>query len=285
MLILRRKIPESPRWLLNHGQTDKAEQLTAEIEAQVYRGGEIPFQSAEAIPISGAAGNALKGILSLFQQPYRSRAFLCLGLMMAQSFFYNSVFFSITLILLKFYGVSAERVGYIFLPIAFANFLGPAIFGDLFDAVGRKTMGSAMFLCAGVALFGSSWLMYSDRLNVAGQVACWSVSFLFAAAAAGSAYLQVGEVFPQELRATSIAFFYAFGTLIGGVAGPGVFGYLIGSGSRGGLFLGYSAAAAGMVLAGLAQGRWGVSAERKSLESLRLSAPLPVDRGAAASSA
>jgi hypothetical protein len=43
----------------------------------------------------------------------------------------------------------------------------------------------------------------------------WSVIFFFASAGASSAYLTVSEVFPLELRAMAIAFFYAIGTLAG----------------------------------------------------------------------
>ena len=58
------------------------------------------------------------------------------------------------------------------------------------------------------------------------------VIFFFASAAASSAYLTVSETFPLEIRALAIAFFYAVGTGIGGVAGPWLFGALIDTGSR-----------------------------------------------------
>ncbi len=56
--------------------------------------------------------------------------------------------------------------------------------------------------------------------------------FFVASAAASSAYLTVGESFPLEVRAIAIALFYAFGTGVGGVAGPALFGALIDTGSR-----------------------------------------------------
>jgi hypothetical protein len=60
------------------------------------------------------------------------------------------------------------------------------------------------------------------------------VIFFFASAAASSAYLTVSETFPLEMRALAIAFFYAVGTGVGGIAGPWLFGILIDTGSRGG---------------------------------------------------
>jgi MFS family permease len=46
------------------------------------------------------------------------------------------------------------------------------------------------------------------------------VTFFFASAAASAAYLTAGEIFPLEIRALAIAFFFAIGTGIGGVVGP-----------------------------------------------------------------
>jgi MFS family permease len=94
------------------------------------------------------------------------------------------------------------------------------------------------------------------------------VIFFFASAAASSAYLTVSETFPLEIRALAIAFFYAVGTGIGGVAGPWLFGALIDTGSRWSLFGGYLFGAVLMLAAAVIAGRFGVAAERKPLESV-----------------
>ncbi len=94
------------------------------------------------------------------------------------------------------------------------------------------------------------------------------VIFFFASAAASSAYLTVSETFPLEIRALAIAFFYAVGTGIGGVAGPWLFGLLIDTGSRWSVFGGYLLGAVLMLAAAVIAARWGVAAERKPLESV-----------------
>ncbi len=268
VLAMRRHLPESPRWLLSHNREPEAEAILTAIESEVRnQTGQLPEACAPVtIPIN--TGASFGTVLRLFTGPYRARAWLCMGIMVAQSFFYNSVFFSITLILLRFYGVTATRVGYLFLPIAFTNFLGPALMGHLFDSIGRRTMMAFTFSLAGVTLFVASLLFLHGGLTMVAQVALWSLCFFFAAAAAGSAYLTTSELFPQSIRATAIAFFYGFGTLFGGVAGPFVFGYLLNRGQRGPLFWGFTAAALGMVIAGAAQAVWGVAAERQPLEAL-----------------
>ena len=89
-----------------------------------------------------------------------------------------------------------------------------------------------------------------------------------ASAAASSSYLTVSETFPLEVRALAIAFFYAVGTGIGGVAGPWLFGALIDTGSRWSLFVGYLVGSLLMLAAALIAARFAVAAERKSLESI-----------------
>ena len=94
------------------------------------------------------------------------------------------------------------------------------------------------------------------------------VIFFFASAAASSAYLTVSETFPLEVRALAIAFFYAIGTGIGGIAGPWLFGLLIDTGSRWSVFGGYLFGAVLMIVAAVVAARYGVAAERKPLEAV-----------------
>jgi hypothetical protein len=53
------------------------------------------------------------------------------------------------------------------------------------------------------------------------------------------ARLTVSEIFPLEVRAFTIAIFYAVGTLAGGVGAPFPFGWIIGTGSKAALPAGY----------------------------------------------
>lgn len=272
VLIMRRFIPESPRWLILHGDYSEAQSIVNEIEITVKG------QFGKLAPVSDSPRLRVKNepvwrmVGSIFRGSYRRRSLLCFVLMAAQAFFYNSVFFSLALVLLRYYGVPGTQVGYFFIPIAIANFVGPAILGRMFDTVGRRQMIGATYCLSGMLLFAASWLFYQNELSLRWQITWWSAIFFFASTAASSAYLTVSEVYPQEIRASSIAFFYAFGTLSGGVFGPLVFGHLSQIGSRRPLFLGYVLGAAVMITAGLGQAIWGVAAERKSLEAIAVEA-------------
>jgi MFS family permease len=158
---------------------------------------------------------------------YRMRTFVGLTLMAAQAFFYNAIFFTYALVLTKFYAVSADRVGWYILPFAAGNFLGPVVLGRLFDTVGRRRMISFTYALSGLLLVGCGILFESNALSAMTQTLGWMIVFFVASPAASAAYLTVSETFPIEIRALTIALFYAIGTGVGGVAAPTIFGALM----------------------------------------------------------
>jgi MFS family permease len=270
VLFLRRWIPESPRWLMTHGDPEDASKVVSEIEARVEHetGRPLPPVPGERLRLrrhhGGWFGPALRALFHL----YRRRTILGVALMAAQAFCYNAIFFTYALVLTRFYGVSSGQVGWFLLPFAAGNFLGPLLLGRLFDTLGRKQMITATYALAGLLMAGVGWLFAHGTLSAVEQTAAWSVIFFFASAAASSAYLTVGEAFPLEVRAVAISAFYAFGTLLGGVAGPALFGALIESGSRTEIMWGYLLGGGLMVGAAVVEMVLGVEAARRSLEDV-----------------
>ena len=268
VIYVRRFLPESPRWLMTHGRPGEASRVVAGIEAMVAREkGPLPPPSA-AIALVPRVRTGFAETASALLRIYPGRSLLCMILMATQAFCYNAIFFTYGLILTRFYGVSAAAVGWFLLPFALGNFLGPLLLGHLFDLWGRKLMIGSTYAIAGVLLAFTGWLFQQGVLDATSQTALWTVIFFFASAAASAAYLTIGESFPLETRAMSIALFYAIGTGIGGVAAPAVFGALIGSGSRVEILWGYLFGGALMLLAALAEAVLGVKAERRPLEEV-----------------
>jgi MFS family permease len=269
IFFMRLWIPESPRWLMTHGRAEEAAAIVARIEAGFQnRGHSLPTDALPKVRLRMRRYTPLAEVARVLFSVHRRRTFVGLALMGAQAFFYNAIFFTYALVLTDFYGIRAERVGWYLLPFAAGNFLGPLLLGRLFDTVGRKPMIAFTYLMSGVLLAGSGYLFMLGVLSAEAQTAAWMVIFFFASAAASSAYLTVSEMFPLEIRALAIAFFYAIGTGVGGIIGPVLFGILIDTGSRASLFGGYLLGAMLMVAAAAVAWRFGVAAERKPLESV-----------------
>ena len=271
VLLMRRYVPESPRWLLVHGHKKEAEQVVGEIERQAAARQDLPRPQG-TIRLHVQDHTPWLEIWKAMTQRYRRRSLLGFSLMVSQAFFYNAIMFTYGLVLLRYYRVPADSVGYWLIPLSIGNFLGPVIIGRWFDTLGRRIMIAATYSASGVLLAIASWLFLRGWLTLYLQAICWSIIFFIASSAASSAYLTVSEVFPLEIRALAIAVFYACGTLIGGVGAPVLFGALTQTGSRFILFWGYVAGAALMVGAAFIEWTHGVDAERQPLESV--SAPL-----------
>jgi MFS family permease len=269
ILFMRMWIPESPRWLVTHGHREQAEAVVAGIEERVRGHGHTlgPVEGGSSRLRARASTPIIEVVTALFRT-YGRRTLVGLCLMSAQAFFYNAIFFTYALILTNFYGIPADRVGWYILPFAAGNFFGPLLLGPLFDTIGRRTMIAATYALSGLLLAVTGWLFSIAALSAEAQTAAWMVIFFVASAAASSAYLTVGEIFPLEIRAVAIAFFYAVGTGLGGVAGPLLFGWLIASGSRTSVFVGYLIGSALMIVAAIVQWAWGIAAERRPLEAV-----------------
>jgi MFS family permease len=269
VLLLRRHVPESPRWLMLHDRLPEAESVIGAIERHAGRRDPPADRgAAQSMRLAVSSRTPLARMALAIVRDHPRRALLGLVLMAAQAFFYNAIFFSYALVLTRFYGVAAADVGWYILPFAFGNFFGPLILGPLFDLVGRKPMIALTYALSGGLLAIVGWLFCVGALDARALTAWWTLIFFFASAAASSAYLTVGESFPLEARALAIALFYALGTGIGGAVAPWLFAVLVGSGERSAVFAGYLLGAALMIAAAATEVAIGVNAERRSLENV-----------------
>ncbi|SMG60073.1 MFS transporter [Paraburkholderia susongensis] len=273
ILPMRAWVPESPRWLLTHGDERDARTIVERIETRFRHDGHtLADDHLTRLRLRARGHTPLREVFHVLFNVHRRRAMVGLTLMTAQAFFYNAIFFTYALVLTDFYQVPGDHIGWYLLPFALGNFLGPLVLGRLFDVIGRRKMIATTYAMSAILLTLSGYLFERQLLTVVTQTAAWMVIFFFASAAASSAYLTVSESFPLEIRALAIAVFYAFGTALGGIVGPAFFGRLIDTHERGQVFFGYLVGSALMLAAAVVAAIWGVDAERKSLE--HVAAPL-----------
>jgi MFS family permease len=166
ILLVRRHVPESPRWLLIHGRDREADELVTSIERRIEaeRGRELPPAEGE-ITIHQRKSVSFGEIARTIFRDYPKRATLGFSLFIGQAFLYNAITFGFGAILTKFFNVPTGNTGYYFAVIAVGNFLGPLLLGRLFDTVGRRVMISSTYLFSGLLLFGTAWLFDRGSLS------------------------------------------------------------------------------------------------------------------------
>jgi MFS family permease len=270
VLVVRKHLPESPRWLLLHGHVRRAEESVRTIEADVARAiapAELPA-STRTHELTAKGTVTFREVATIVLRHHARRTILGLSLVASQAFAYNAIFFTYALVLSRFYGVPAGSVGLYLLPFAIGNFAGPLVLGRFFDTVGRRPMIASTYAISGILLVVTGFAFQQDWLTAVTQTAMWCAVFFVASAAASAGYLTVSELFPVEIRGLAIALFYAAGTAMGGVLAPTIFGALIESGQRDRVFVGYLIGAGLMLYASVVTIVLGVPAERRSLEEL-----------------
>lgn len=269
VFVVRKNVPESPRWLFIHGQKDRAEEIVEGIEFDIEKTTDQKLPEPEqSITIHQRRAISFAEIAKVAFKLYPKRAVLCLVLFIGQAFMYNGITFNLGTLFHGFYGVATASVPIFIILWSLSNFAGPVVLGKLFDTIGRKPMIAFSYLGSAVVAVVLAFVFNADIGNVWLFLIILIVCFFLASSGASAAYLTVSEIFPMETRALAIAFFYAIGTAAGGIAGPLLFGDMIESGERSLVAMAFCIGAGVMALGGIAEIFLGVKAEGANLEDI-----------------
>ena len=153
ILLVRRHVPESPRWLFIHGRDEEAERIVGDIERDVEQETDEQLEEpGDSITVRQRKTISFRTIASTAFKTYPQRTALGFALFVGQAFIYNSVTFGLGTFLAEFYDIDSGRVPLYIALFAFSNFLGPLLLGRLFDTVGRKPMITFSYLGSAAVL-------------------------------------------------------------------------------------------------------------------------------------
>src|SRR5690349_4216455 len=162
IVLVRRIVPESPRWLMTHGQVHEAEAIVHAIETKVSQdeGLETLPEAHGSITVHHRPHATFRTVIHELFRSYPQRTVLGIMLMVTQSFMYNALSFTYPFVLTKFYDVPTSSIGLYILPFAVGNFFGPLVLGRFFDTIGRKPMITFTYAFSGLLLALTGYLFW-----------------------------------------------------------------------------------------------------------------------------
>jgi putative MFS transporter len=253
---IRRNLPESPRWLAQHGRTAEAERIVEEMERRVRAetGQDLPPPEI----VTGETEQKAGAWMEMWSPAYRGRTIMLVIFNLVQTIGYYG-FSSWVPALLISQGVEVTKsLAYTFV-IAIAAPIGPLIgmyFADRFE---RKWQIS--WAAIGIGAFG---LLFAQQRSAAGVIACGLLITLCNNWLAFSFHAYQAELYPTRIRALAVGFVYSWSRFSAIFSGF-VIAFLLGRYGTNGVF-GFIAGA--MVLVFIVIGGFGPPVTKRRLEAI-----------------
>jgi putative MFS transporter len=263
LLWWRRCLPESPRWLMQHGRSEEAEQVVEKMEQSFIKKGRTlaPYESVD-MPAAGAgqAGTFLQNLASLWGPGVARTTIMLWILWFSITFAYYGFLTWIPTLLVKQGMTITKSFGYsIIIYLAkIPGYYGAAYICEKLDR--KWTIVGSMVLCA-----ISAYLMSGARTAFAVTLFGFCVS-LFINGVSAAMYAFTPELYPTSIRTTGMGVASSFGR-IGGLAAPLIIGFTYAQIGFAGVFLTTTVV---MLVGAFAVAVLGEKTAGKSLEQITL---------------
>ena len=205
--LIQRKLPESPRWLLQRGKLTEAEAVTRLFETRAERDLQhaLPVPLPAAVPIAPAtqaSGGWRLG--ELFRPPYRRRTLMMIAANLFQTVgFYGFANWVPTLLVAK--GIHlTQSLEYTFI-IAIAFPLSPMLGMLVGDRVERKWQ--VALACFFIAVIG---LLFAQQTGTFGLLSLGVLQTVATNWLSFSFHAYQAELFPTRIRGLAVGFVYSF---------------------------------------------------------------------------
>jgi len=226
VFVLRRSMPESPRFLLSRGRVKEAEEILAQWEGGPAAVREISPDDLAPTPSPDSPAPAARvGFRALWSPAYRRRT-LCLWILwFFMVYSYYGIFVWLPSLLVAS-GYTLVRSFQFVLIITLAQIPGYYSAALLVDRIGRKWVLVSYLFCCAIAAY------FFGRADSVGEILWWgSMISFFNLGAWGVVYTYTPELYPTRIRGTGAGWAAAFGRL-GGMIAPAAVGVMLGSWGR-----------------------------------------------------
>ncbi|HVB28549.1 MAG TPA: MFS transporter [Terriglobia bacterium] len=203
----RRILPESPRWLIEHGRRKEALEVMQQIES---RASHFDLSAPPASQKHADSPGFFKQVLVLMRNHPGRLAFGSL-LDFSEAAGYYGIFAFLPLVVLPRVNITEEKVPWFFLIGNLGAVAGGALAATLLDKAGRKWTVTVFYLMAALSMIAMG-VATLDR-SAEWVLAAFVVVNFCATGSWVSAYPTFSEIFPTRLRSTGIGFSVAFGRI------------------------------------------------------------------------